>query len=120
MQLRVARLCLDCEELYVGSACPVCASEHSVFLSSWLPVEERRKWRRPSTKANREKRGLFQAIKAAFSRWFGDKAAAEAPRTLRTRASDRVPDLNFDPPSKDSKPQASSSQEPSRVSPHRR
>ena len=39
MQLRVARLCLDCEELHTESSCPVCASDRYAFLSNWLPVE---------------------------------------------------------------------------------
>jgi hypothetical protein len=47
MQLRRARLCLDCEELHQGQQCPKCASEAFVFLSQWIGVEERRRRQRP-------------------------------------------------------------------------
>ena len=42
MQLRVARLCLDCEELHDGRQCPVCASESFTYLTRWVPAPERR------------------------------------------------------------------------------
>ena len=42
MQLRTARVCLDCEELHDAQTCPVCASEVFAFLTQWVPVEERR------------------------------------------------------------------------------
>jgi hypothetical protein len=42
MQLRIARLCLDCEEVHSGQQCPVCASETFAFLSRWVPTPERR------------------------------------------------------------------------------
>src|SRR5438034_11678935 len=42
MQLRVARMCLDCEEVHDAQQCPVCASESFVFLTRWVPVDERR------------------------------------------------------------------------------
>jgi hypothetical protein len=42
MQLREARLCLDCEELHTLDQCPVCASEAFAFVTRWLPVDERR------------------------------------------------------------------------------
>jgi len=42
MQLRRARLCLDCEEIHDGQQCPVCASETFAFLSRWVPAPERR------------------------------------------------------------------------------
>ena len=100
MQLRVARLCLDCEEVYAGESCPVCASERYAFLSTWLPSEERRKWRRSGPRAAREGNGLFQAIGRALSRWFGDGDPDEARRGLRTRASDHIPDLSFEAPAK--------------------
>jgi hypothetical protein len=43
MQLRKARLCLDCEELHDQRQCPVCASETFAFLTQWMPAPERRK-----------------------------------------------------------------------------
>jgi len=47
MQLRLARLCLDCEELHDGQQCPVCASETFAYLSRWVPSPERRSKPRP-------------------------------------------------------------------------
>lgn len=45
MQLRTARLCLDCEEVHADRQCPVCASETFTYLVRWVPSDERR--RRP-------------------------------------------------------------------------
>ena len=42
MQLRVARLCLDCEEIHDSQQCPACASETFVYLTRWMPAPERR------------------------------------------------------------------------------
>lgn len=47
MQLRVARLCLDCEEVHDQYQCPVCASDHFTYLSRWVPAPERRQRPRP-------------------------------------------------------------------------
>src|SRR5262245_11279966 len=41
MQLRTARLCLDCEELHEGQTCPICASESFAFISRWVPSQQR-------------------------------------------------------------------------------
>src|SRR3954469_24276745 len=49
MQLRIARLCLDCEEVHDEGQCPVCASETFTYLSRWIPSDERR--RRPRVEA---------------------------------------------------------------------
>ncbi len=49
MQLRVARVCLDCEEVHDSAQCPVCASETFAFLSSWVPTRGRRTETRPVT-----------------------------------------------------------------------
>jgi hypothetical protein len=90
MQLRVARLCLDCEELHTDNTCPRCASESYAFLSNWLHVEERRRWRRPSGKAPDSEDGIGRSI----GRWIrGQKTASAGPLT---RASDHVPNLDFD------------------------
>ena len=42
MQLRTARLCLDCEEVHDAPQCPVCASEMFTFMTRWVPAPERR------------------------------------------------------------------------------
>jgi hypothetical protein len=47
MQLHVARLCLDCEEVHVERACPRCSSESFALLSKWVPAPERRAQPRP-------------------------------------------------------------------------
>jgi hypothetical protein len=55
MQLRTARVCLDCEEVHDAQQCPTCASETFAYLTRWVPVPERRARPRPSTEpANRE------------------------------------------------------------------
>jgi hypothetical protein len=50
MQLRMARLCLDCEEVHDDYQCPVCASDHFTYLTRWVPVPERRERPRPTVK----------------------------------------------------------------------
>src|SRR5262245_59226671 len=95
MQLRVTRLCLDCEELFVGSTCPVCASERSEFLTTWLPVEERRRWRKSAPRGAQGKTGLLNNFKRLIERWLGEEAPEPTDRKLRTRASDVVPKLDF-------------------------
>ena len=95
MQLRVARLCLDCEELFVGDSCPVCASEQAAFLSTWLPVEDRRRWHaRAPRRGKSPARSPFHRLSSVFSRWFG-LGHVEPTGQLRTRASDRVPAMDL-------------------------
>ena|SRR5438067_806590 len=48
MQLRVARLCLDCEEVHGAGECPVCGSESFAFITRWVPAPERRQRPRPA------------------------------------------------------------------------
>ncbi len=48
MQLRVARLCLDCEDVHASQQCPVCASETFAYLTRWVPAPERRSQPRPA------------------------------------------------------------------------
>ena len=43
MQLRTARVCLDCEEIHDAQQCPVCGSETFAFITRWVPAPERRK-----------------------------------------------------------------------------
>jgi hypothetical protein len=93
MQLRVARLCLDCEELHAENSCPVCASDRFAFLSKWLPVEERRRWPgRPTLEPRRSDGGLSAAVESV-SNWFRGQPEPIGPLT---RKSDHVAPLNFD------------------------
>jgi hypothetical protein len=96
MQLRVARLCLDCEELFVGDRCPVCASDRFAFLTTWLPVEERRRWRRPAPKPSELDTGWIPTLKRRLAKWLGEEVPEPEERRIRTRASDVVPRLDFE------------------------
>jgi hypothetical protein len=49
MQLRKARLCLDCEEVHDAQQCPLCTSESFAFLTRWIPARERRTVARVTT-----------------------------------------------------------------------
>jgi len=49
MQLKTARLCLDCDEVHDAPECPVCASEAFGYLTRWVPAPERRMRPRPTT-----------------------------------------------------------------------
>jgi hypothetical protein len=91
MQLRVARLCLDCEELHSENRCPRCASDSFAFLSTWLPSEERRRWRKPQ--AARVESGF--GIGRLFARLFKADRGHE-PLTPARRRSDLVPNLSFE------------------------
>jgi hypothetical protein len=42
MQLHIARLCLNCEEVHDQPTCPVCSSESFAYISRWIPAPERR------------------------------------------------------------------------------
>ncbi len=96
MQLRVARLCLDCEELHVDNRCPRCASARYAFLSNWLPSEERRRWRRARTETPQAARGVRGFIDA-LARWHRGESAEPMESPL-TRASDHIAALHFDAP----------------------
>jgi len=76
VQLRNARLCLDCEEIHEQQQCPICASETFVYLARWIPVEERRAGRRSvrpapnKTPAQRwAQRGAVGLAALALSGW---------------------------------------------------
>ena len=117
MQLRVARLCLDCEELHMADVCPICASQRYAFLSTWLPSEERRKWRRGGPADREPAPHGVRAWGRLIVRWL-DGEPAEGRFPLRTRASDHVPRLDFE--QHPQKPQASQSLEPQTVHPSRK
>ena len=53
MQLRNARLCLDCEEVHDAQQCPICASEMFASITRWVPAPERRTRPRAATSGDR-------------------------------------------------------------------
>ena len=89
MQLRVARLCLDCEELHADKRCPRCASASYAFVTNWLPCEERRRFGRNRTPAGGTAWRLT-AVLQSVARWFRGNVHRPAHATRRT---DLVPEL---------------------------
>ena len=49
MELRSARLCLDCEEVHDLQQCPICGSETFTYMTRWVPAAEGRRRPRPTT-----------------------------------------------------------------------
>jgi hypothetical protein len=49
MQLRIARLCLDCDNVHETQQCPACASNTFAFMTRWVPAPERRRLARVAT-----------------------------------------------------------------------
>ena len=47
MQLDLARLCMDCDEVHDAQRCPVCGSETFAYITRWIPAPERRHRPRP-------------------------------------------------------------------------
>lgn len=54
MELRNARLCLDCEDVHEQLACPVCGSESFAYLSRWVPAPEPGRRARTTTSEDAE------------------------------------------------------------------
>jgi hypothetical protein len=71
MQLRTARLCLDCEEIHNAQVCPVCASETFAFLSRWVP---------PPPTARPRSHPAASEEADAYRRLIGEPAAAPPGR----------------------------------------
>ena len=65
MQLRTARLCLDCEEVHDEYQCPICASDHFTYLSRWVPTPERLARPRPAPKPAPEAEVYRQIVRGA-------------------------------------------------------
>jgi hypothetical protein len=66
MQLRSARLCLDCDEIHDAQQCPACASESFAFITRWVPVPDRPdrplKRARPAEMASPEALGVYREM----------------------------------------------------------
>src|SRR5262245_56913102 len=99
MQLRVARLCLDCEELHVDSSCPRCASRRYAFLSAWLPSEERRRRPRPAPQFASNGDSWSSQGSVGLMRSLGRSLSGDKPESIQmgpaTRASDFAAQLKF-------------------------
>ncbi len=73
MQLRVARLCLDCDEVHDAQACPICGSESFAYITRWVPAPERRA--RPRPEPSSETADAYRALlsstpqQSGVSRW---------------------------------------------------
>ncbi len=87
MQLRVARLCLDCEDVHDSQQCPVCASESFVFLTRWVPAPERRNQpRNPGEQRERPPSGVPSRKKLVGYGMLGVGVVGLAEWFLRGRA----------------------------------
>jgi hypothetical protein len=62
MQLRNARLCLDCEEVHDAQQCPTCASETFAFITRWVPARDRRARPRPVEPPKPEELETYQQM----------------------------------------------------------
>ena len=77
MQLRTAKVCLDCEEVHDAAQCPICASETFAYLSRWVPTQERRSKRRPQSQPKKGATtqkvlvgvGVLGGVAYALNRW---------------------------------------------------
>ena len=74
MQLHVARLCLDCQEVHDARTCPRCTSESFALLSRWVPAPERRATPRPVVETNEEEVDAYRQLLAS-----GDGAKSSNP-----------------------------------------
>ena len=68
MQLQLARLCLDCEEVHDAQQCPVCASETFAPMTRWVPTADRRGRPRPIVPPEAEVYRAFAGGKTPPSR----------------------------------------------------
>jgi hypothetical protein len=76
MKLRIARLCLDCEEIHDAQKCPICASEAFAYLTRWVPVPDSADRPKPAPasvesqpRVDRERREKTATPAAPSSRW---------------------------------------------------
>ncbi len=62
MQLRVARLCLDCEEIHDLPGCPICSSESFAYITRWIPLTENAARQRPTPTPSRETAETYREL----------------------------------------------------------
>ena len=74
MQLREARLCLDCDEVHQEASCPACGSESFAYVSRWVSAPEGRRTPRPTSSPQAE---VYRELLG------GDKTASATRRWLK-------------------------------------
>ena len=95
VDLRRARLCLDCEMIFEGPRCPACTSESFVPVTRWIRPTERTTPERPASAAepsrgasNSKSRGLLKKSLyvglGAYGVW---KMLFEPPRPRKRKTS---------------------------------
>ena len=110
MQLRVARLCLDCDEIHGEQTCPVCGSESFGDKSPWITAPERRTRPRPvvttdKADTNREllqpdhprsvksrwlQRGVIGVTAVSVVGWLWRRSAAETQRETKVEGQSTI------------------------------
>jgi hypothetical protein len=113
MQLHVARLCLDCQEVHDSQTCPICSSESFAYISRWIPAPERRMTPRPAEPAPQAAQAeMYRQLLAsdrsdraspATSRWlkrgvFGLAAGSAAAWALKRKAAGDDDEASAHPP----------------------
>ena len=83
MQLRTARLCLDCEEVHDAMVCPSCASETFTYITRWIPAPERRHRPRATTSPEAE---MYRSLVAKEPSAAAAAAAPQGRRMLKRGA----------------------------------
>lgn len=68
MQLRTARLCLDCEEIHDAQRCPACASETFAFISRWVPAPQGDKGDSPPGSSPAREAAVYRELLAPETR----------------------------------------------------
>ena len=85
MQLHVARLCMNCDEVHDAQMCPACGSETFAYISRWIPAPERRHKPRPpepSETADTYRELLYpDTSKSGVGRWLRRGAVGIAAAT---------------------------------------
>ena len=87
MQLRNARLCLDCDEIHEEPHCPLCASESFAFIKRWVPASERRARQRQPAEAeiDGERRETVTTYKELLASSQEPRLSGMAARARRRR-----------------------------------
>ena len=99
VQLHIARLCLDCDEIHAAQTCPNCLSESFAYINRWIPAPDRPARARPvvtsptadtyrellapdqtrSGPARWLRRGVFGVAAVSVAGWLWRRKIAGAP-----------------------------------------